>query len=430
MNLTPTPSRLPFWANLQLLSLTFILIGVGGGVTSTDSGMSVPDWPGTGGEFMLFAPFKFWVHDLGRILEHSHRLIGMAVGLAAIAVAFINWKHAGERRWLRWLGLTLLAGVILQGLLGGFRVSDHSRLLAAFHGVFGQVLFALMTFGTLAWSRAWPGSTAALPAGLLARVGQKVLVVVPVAVVGASLAYAGKRAAPAAEGQMQWHMEKFLPLFLMALAAVMACAGLTLAAGLKAWKGQTFTPQTRSLRTHAWLMLGFLALQLCLGAAVRHLPAEHAIQTLTMAPAMSQAKINAQNDKLAEQAKTDPEAKKQYDRVALDMKMDAAGNPFLPAGKVHLHYTHRLIGYLIGLVSIGWLVVLNKRKALAPVPLAPKAALGAAVALQIALGMFTVLSGVHAVYATSHQTGGALLLAATVWLSVHCCLASKEKGTA
>ncbi len=422
------PSRLPFWANLQLLVLTFILIGVGGGVTSTDSGMAVPDWPGTGGQFMLFSPFKFWVHDMGRTLEHSHRLIGMAVGLAAIGAAILGWLHAGERKWLRWLGLTILAGVVLQGLLGGFRVSDHSRLLAAFHGVFGQVLFALMTLCTLAWSRAWPKSGIALPEKFLPRLLQKTLVVVPVAVIGASLLYAGERAAPAKEGQMQWHMERFLPLFLVALSAVAVFASLTLATGLKAWKAQTFVPQTRSLRTHAWLMLGLLALQLCLGAAVRHLPAEYAIQSLTMAPPMSQAKINAQTEALAELAKTDPDAKKQYDRRALDMSgLDANNKAFLPAGKVHLHYTHRLVGYLIGLIAIGWLMVLKKRKALAPVPFLPKLALGCAVGLQIALGMFTVLSGVHPVYATSHQTGGALLLAATVWLSVWCCLASKQE---
>ncbi len=427
------PSRLPFWANLQLLILTFILVGVGGGVTSTDSGMAVPDWPGTGGEFMLFSPFKFWAHDMGRVLEHSHRLIGSAVGMAAIAVAVINWKHAGERKWLRWLGLALLAGVVLQGLLGGFRVSDNSPLLAAFHGVFGQLLFALMTLSTLAWSRAWPQSAVALPGKFASRLLQKILVVAPVMVVGLSLVYAGMREAPAQEKQMQWHMDKFLPPFIAALSAVVLLTGMTLLSGWRALRQNTWKDKSRSTRTHAWLMLGFLALQLCLGAAVRHGHAEHAIQGLTMAPAMSQKKINAQTNALmadlAEAGKTDPKAKERYQKIDTNRTgVDDQGNPILPAGKVHLHYTHRLVGYLIGLIAIGWLVVLKKRKALVPVPFLPKLALGAAVGLQIALGMFTVLSGVHAVYATSHQTGGALLLAATVWLSAWCCLASNEKA--
>lgn len=425
MSQPQSTSRLPFWANLQLLVLTFILIGVGGSVTSTKSGMAVPDWPGTGGEFLLFAPFKFWVHDVGRILEHSHRLVGTAVGLAAIAVAIVNWLHAGGRKWLKWHGLLLLSCVVLQGLLGGFRVSENNQFLAAFHGVFGQLTFGLMVLGTLAWSKAW-----ATGEGARAPLWQKILVAAPLPILGLSLLAAALRQAPEHESTMQWRLDRFLPGFIAAALLVVAMAAMVVKHAKAAWP-TAWKDKSRSTRSHAWMVLGLLVVQLCLGAAVRHLPASHAIPTLTMAPPMSQKKINEETAAMAELAKTDAKAKVQYEQRAREMSgVDAQGNPQLPAGKVHLHLTHRTVGYLIGLICIGWLMVLKKRKSLVPVPLAPKVALGAAVALQIALGMFTVLSGVHAVYATSHQTMGALLIAAAVWLAVHTCLASKEQGNA
>ncbi|SVD06362.1 uncharacterized protein METZ01_LOCUS359216, partial [marine metagenome] len=64
----------------QLLALaTLALITAGGLVTSTDSGLAVPDWPNTYGYFMFSFP---WSQMVGGILyEHGHRLIASIVGL-------------------------------------------------------------------------------------------------------------------------------------------------------------------------------------------------------------------------------------------------------------------------------------------------------------------------------------------------------------
>src|ERR1700736_635287 len=58
---------------------------------------------------------------LGFVIEHSHRLVGFVVGTCIIVLAVGLWRKE-RRRWVRWLGITALAGVIVQGLLGGFRV--------------------------------------------------------------------------------------------------------------------------------------------------------------------------------------------------------------------------------------------------------------------------------------------------------------------
>jgi len=48
-----------------------------------------------------------------------------------------------------------LAGVIVQGLLGGFRVRFDERFLAMFHGAFGAVVFAVFVLIAMATSRTW-----------------------------------------------------------------------------------------------------------------------------------------------------------------------------------------------------------------------------------------------------------------------------------
>ena len=98
---------------------TLLLIAAGGMVTSTGSGLSVPDWPNTYGWFMFSFPMDKWVG--GIFYEHSHRLIASTVGFLTIVLAIWTWR-VEPRAWVRWLGLAALGAVILQGLLGGLTV--------------------------------------------------------------------------------------------------------------------------------------------------------------------------------------------------------------------------------------------------------------------------------------------------------------------
>src|SRR4051812_4481827 len=98
---------------------TLLLIGAGGMVTSTGSGLSVPDWPNTYGWFMFTFPMSKWVGGIR--YEHSHRLIASTVGFLTVILAIWTWK-VEPRRWVRMLGFAALGAVILQGLLGGLTV--------------------------------------------------------------------------------------------------------------------------------------------------------------------------------------------------------------------------------------------------------------------------------------------------------------------
>ena len=98
---------------------TVLLIAAGGMVTSTGSGLSVPDWPTSYGWNMFTFPLKHWVGGIR--YEHSHRLIASTVAFLTIVLAIWTWR-VEPRRWVRRLGFTALGAVILQGLLGGITV--------------------------------------------------------------------------------------------------------------------------------------------------------------------------------------------------------------------------------------------------------------------------------------------------------------------
>ena len=205
---------------------TFILICMGGLVTSTDSGLAVPDWPTTFGYNMFLYPLsktvsgflftvdpnlqadldrnnlseglrkalekneisvsenviisteeqgsrwkladktnertytliksgeRFDVYVHGVLYEHSHRLIGSIVGFLTIALMVSIWAK-DARRWMKWLGVIALVAVIAQGVMGGLRVTNLSRVLAIVHACFAQAFFGLIASLALFTSRGW-----------------------------------------------------------------------------------------------------------------------------------------------------------------------------------------------------------------------------------------------------------------------------------
>lgn len=153
---------------------TFLLILAGGLVTNTGSGLAVPDWPTTFGENMFLFPWSKMVG--GIFFEHSHRLLGSAVGLLTLTLGVLLWIRE-PRRWVRWLGAGAVGAVLLQGTLGGLRVVLVQERLAVAHGMLAQAFFALMVSVALFTSPAWTRMPArALPAEA-GRVGRLSLLV-------------------------------------------------------------------------------------------------------------------------------------------------------------------------------------------------------------------------------------------------------------
>jgi len=144
----PWPHRLAW-----MLALTiFPLIWMGGTVTTYDAGMAVPDWPTTYSYW--FYPVQLWLAVWDVFLEHGHRLLGQLAGLLAIALAVALWR-LDPRKWMRWMGVAVVVGVIAQGTLGGLRVLVDDRWLARVHGCTAPLYFALCAAVVVWTSPAW-----------------------------------------------------------------------------------------------------------------------------------------------------------------------------------------------------------------------------------------------------------------------------------
>ena len=139
-------------AKLVALS-TLVLVLAGGMVTSTGSGLSVPDWPNSYGYFMFSFPLSFMAG--GIFYEHGHRLIASTVGLLTIVLAVGLWR-TDPRQWIKRLGLVTLAAVIVQGTLGGITVLYFLPTPSSIaHAGIAQIFFCLSVSIALFTSPPW-----------------------------------------------------------------------------------------------------------------------------------------------------------------------------------------------------------------------------------------------------------------------------------
>lgn len=152
-SLTENCRWLHYWALLTVCA-TLPLLTLGAEVTTKQVGMVDQEWP--------TYPWQLWLESwqekgLGFLIEHGHRLAGYTVGFCAIVLTAGLWLGQ-PRRWLSWLGVAGLAGVVIQGVLGGLRVRLNAWWgpeLAMIHGCFGPLVFALLVSLVLFTSRGW-----------------------------------------------------------------------------------------------------------------------------------------------------------------------------------------------------------------------------------------------------------------------------------
>ena len=148
-------SRLPHRIAALLALIVFPLIWLGGLVTTYDAGMAVPDWPGTYGYNMFLYPIETWLFGpFDLLVEHGHRLLAAFAGLIAIVLVVATFRTE-KRRWVKWFSVSLLALVILQGALGGFRVLFDARVIAKIHGCVGPAFFVSVVAFCVVTSRWW-----------------------------------------------------------------------------------------------------------------------------------------------------------------------------------------------------------------------------------------------------------------------------------
>ncbi|MGH9315616.1 MAG: COX15/CtaA family protein [Thermoanaerobaculia bacterium] len=154
---------------------TVCLIVAGGLVTSTESGLSVPDWPTSYGWSMFTFPVSKWVGGIR--FEHTHRLIASAVGLLTVALA-IGLARREPRAWVRKLGYAALGVIITQGLLGGLTVLFLlPTAVSVAHACLAQTFFCLIVALSVVTSPRWRNAEPA-PSASIAWVGTSAVVMI------------------------------------------------------------------------------------------------------------------------------------------------------------------------------------------------------------------------------------------------------------
>ncbi|HYV51588.1 MAG TPA: COX15/CtaA family protein [Dongiaceae bacterium] len=138
---------LAVYARALVPAVLFLLVA-GAMVTSTGSGLAVPDWPLSFGKVM--PPMQG-----GVFYEHGHRMVATAIGLLTILLAI--WTSRVEpRAWVRRLTWGALGLVILQGVVGGMTVLLRLPVwTSALHACLAQGFFLVIVFLALAHSPSW-----------------------------------------------------------------------------------------------------------------------------------------------------------------------------------------------------------------------------------------------------------------------------------
>src|SRR5882762_1198516 len=139
---------------------TFVLLFVGGLVTSTGSALAVPDWPLSFGQ--VFPPMVG-----GVLFEHGHRLVATLVGCLTLVLAL--WIAIAEPRpAVRASGLVALFAVVLQGVLGGVTVLYKLPLaVSVTHACLAQTFFCLTVALATVTARSWTAPQASAVPALL-----------------------------------------------------------------------------------------------------------------------------------------------------------------------------------------------------------------------------------------------------------------------
>lgn len=176
-------------------------------------------------------------------IEHLHRLAGWFIGMCGIALAGSLWLKE-PRRWVCWLGTAALGLIIVQGLLGIFRVRLHTWLgpnLAWIHGSFAPLVLAVLTAVAVVTSRSW------MKDGQGPRIRGRGIAVVVCGLVYLQLVLGG----------MVRHHDVFLGLRLHVVMAFVAAAGVL-------WLAKAIL-EGSGWRWPGWMLLGLLGIQMVLG---------------------------------------------------------------------------------------------------------------------------------------------------------------------
>jgi cytochrome c oxidase assembly protein subunit 15 len=246
-----------------VVAVIFLLVA-GAMVTSTGSGLAVPDWPLSFGQVM--PPMKG-----GVFYEHGHRMVATGIGILTVILSV--WMSRVEpRRWMRRLGWTALLLVILQGVLGGATVLLKLPVwTSAAHACLAQGFFMVVVFIALALSPGWnaPRRAAPVPTGVAAATAVATAVIYAQLVLGAVMRHMNAGLAipdfPLAFGRLI--PPAFTPGVAVHYAHRLGALAVTIAVGTAVWRVMR-SGAGSELRRPALAAAALVVIQATLGAFI------------------------------------------------------------------------------------------------------------------------------------------------------------------
>jgi len=100
------------------LATEILIVGTGGAVRLTGSGLGCPTWPKCTPESLIPTP-EMGIHG---VIEFGNRMMTSVVGIVALVTLVLLWNLRRQRRDLFSLALVLAVGVLVQAVLGGITV--------------------------------------------------------------------------------------------------------------------------------------------------------------------------------------------------------------------------------------------------------------------------------------------------------------------
>ena len=357
-----------FWLHCFALFVglcTFALIAVGGLVTSKGVGMAVPDWPNSFGYNMFLFPASEWIG--GILYEHSHRLIASFVGLLTVVLAIWIWvkETTGKVKTFGIIAFTL--PLLLMGVRT-FHVFIPLAILSV-----PAVIYGIARFTKNPAELRWLGWSAVFAVILQGAIGGFR--------VELKLDYLGIIHGTLAQ------------LFFLLVLAIAVLTSQWWPASRDALK-QIRIGTTFKTLTVVGMVLIFC--QLLLGATMRHQHAGLAVPDFPLA----HGKIWPD---------TDSDSIHRYNQ----QRMESTAINSITSFQIQLHMIHRILALLIAVIvaAVSWKVFSSKNLNR---PLRQVAAIWSLLtAIQVGLGIFTVIKGKPADIATLHVLVGALIFAAS-----------------
>lgn len=345
-----------------IVALTFLLIFIGGHTTTSGAGMAFPDWPLSHGSVN---PNGWW-NDLMMRLEHGHRWTAGPTGLLIGALCAWVWRS-------KWgvpvaLGAAVVASILVK-VAGGSMVTMALTGIGISAVTFGFMLAASARRDSRPRPAAvrWVAFAAFLGVCAQAVLGGLRVVLDPQGVAATTTATATTfRVLHGSFAQMELCL-------VVALAAMLS----------PMWRRLPSRPALRGVAQLGWVTLVFLALQLMVGATMRHLGAGLAIPTWPQA------------------------------------NPDGGWLPAVHNAFVDLNFTHTRLGALVVTVLVVALALRTFARAEgATAFVRPAMLLLALLAAQVTLGLFVIWSGRPAIVTTLHVVNGAAVLATTLLLTL------------